>query len=308
MTRANPSKTVLIVGAGIAGPTLAYWLVRCGYVPTLLESAPALRTGGYLIDFWGPGYTILERMGLAPRLRERGYDIRELRIVDHAGKSRVRVDTEPMRRALQSRFVSVMRGDLAQLLFNSITCDVETIFGENVQTITQHADGVDVQFARAPSRQFDLVIGADGMHSRVRERLLPGQGDLEMELGYQFAAFTAREYPFQDPLAYVTRTIPGRQIARCTLRDGRTTFLLVLASELIATQSSSTISRRKQALARALTGIGREERAIRAALEDCDDLYFDVAQQVRLPAWSFGRVALTGDAAYCPSLLAGQGT
>ncbi len=77
---------VLISGAGIAGPTLAYWLVRYGFEITLLEKAPQLRTGGYVIDFWGAGFHIADRMGLVPAIKERGYAVQEVRVVNRNGK------------------------------------------------------------------------------------------------------------------------------------------------------------------------------------------------------------------------------
>lgn len=300
-------KRVLIVGAGIAGPTLAYWLLRAGMTPTLVENAPSLRTGGYMIDFWGPGYTVAERMGIAPRLRQQGYEIGEIRIVDGRGRSRISLSIEPMRRALDHRLVSLLRGDLARLLYQSIEGEVETLFGEEIRDLVPDEDGVGVSFQRGRSRRFDLVIGADGLHSRVRQLMYPGRR-CEYDLGYHVAAFTAGDYPFRDEAVYVTRTVPGRQVARCSLRDGRTVFFMVLASELTANHAMTSTSARRRALASIYTDIGSpEEDAIKDALQASGDLYFDQVSQIRMPHWSSGRVALVGDAACAPSLLAGEG-
>ena len=100
---------IAIYGMGIAGPTLAYWLRRSGHDPVLFEKAPAVRTGGYLIDFWGLGYTITERMGILATLRANGYEMQRMRMVDRHGRESAHVDLTPMRQALQGRFISVAR-------------------------------------------------------------------------------------------------------------------------------------------------------------------------------------------------------
>jgi 2-polyprenyl-6-methoxyphenol hydroxylase-like FAD-dependent oxidoreductase len=298
---------VLIVGAGVAGPTLAYWLLRAGMIPTLLESAPTLRTGGYMIDFWGPGYVVADRMGLLPRLREIGYAIRELRIVDRLFRPSVTVGAKALQGPFGDRFVSVLRGDLAQLLYHSLNGEVETLFGNEVRSLAQHDGAVDVELARGETRRFDLVIGADGLHSRVRHLMYGAGCTLEHDLGYQVAAFTADNSPYRDELVYVTRTVPGRQLARCALRDGRTVFFMIMASELIAKFDVTSVAHQKCALADVFADIGSEGGAVLRALDSCDDLYFDAVSQAHVPRWSSGQIALVGDAAYGPSFLAGEG-
>jgi 2-polyprenyl-6-methoxyphenol hydroxylase-like FAD-dependent oxidoreductase len=302
------NRTVLVSGAGIAGPTLAYWLLRAGMEPTIVETAPEPRTGGYMIDFWGLGFEVAEAMGLDRRLREIGYVMRELTLVDEEGRPTARLATDAMREASGGRYVSVLRADLARELYRSIADRVDVIFGNEITTLSQDAEGVDVGFARGAPRRFDLVIGADGVHSNVR-RLIFGRDDsFAIELGYSCAAFSARYYPHRDELTAVSRTTPGRQIVRCTLRDGSTVFLMVLASELTANYPTTTIGAQKRCLIDAFHDIGWEGGEILEALRDATDLYFDSVSQVHMPAWSRGRVALVGDAAYCPSLLAGAGS
>ncbi|HEU4626752.1 MAG TPA: FAD-dependent monooxygenase [Steroidobacteraceae bacterium] len=298
---------VLIAGAGIAGPTLAYWLLRAGFAPTLLEFAPALRTDGYMIDFWGPGYTVAERMGLLPRLREAGCSIRELRIVDRRFRPRVTLGPQVLQTAAGGRVISVPRGALVELLYRSVSGKVETVFGDSVQSLVQHEGGIDVELARGATRRFDLVIGADGVHSSVRHLMCGNGAAFEHDLGYRVAAFTVSGYPYRDELVYVTRTTPGRQLARCSLRDGRTMFFMVVVSELLAKFDLSSVAHRKSALGDVFADIGAEAGAVLHALDSCDDLYFDVVSQARVPRWSSGRIALVGDAAYGPSFLAGEG-
>jgi 2-polyprenyl-6-methoxyphenol hydroxylase-like FAD-dependent oxidoreductase len=302
------NKTVLVSGAGIAGPTLAYWLLRAGMEPIIVEASPELRTGGYMIDFWGLGFAVAEAMGLGPRLREIGYAMRELTLVDEAGRITARLMTDAMRNAIGERYVSLLRGDLARELDRSIHGQVEVIFGNEITFLAQDADGVQVGFAHGAPRRFDLVIGADGVHSNVRRMIFGREDSFEIGLGYSFAAFSARNYPHRDELTYVSRTIPGRQVVRCTLRDGSTVFFMVLASELTANYPVSTTSAQKRCLIDAFRDIGWEGREIVEAVNDATDLYFDSVSQVHMPAWSRGRVALVGDAAYCPSLLAGEGS
>jgi 2-polyprenyl-6-methoxyphenol hydroxylase-like FAD-dependent oxidoreductase len=156
------NRKVLIVGAGIAGPTLAYWLDRHGFAPTLIERAPALRSGGYIIDFWGLGFDIAEKMGLVPALRETGYEIEEVRLVDAQGRRKGGFNASVFRDLLLGRYVSILRSDLSRLLYDALGENVRTVFGDSIAAIDQHADGVDVTFQHAQPERFDLE------HDRIR--------------------------------------------------------------------------------------------------------------------------------------------
>jgi 2-polyprenyl-6-methoxyphenol hydroxylase-like FAD-dependent oxidoreductase len=159
---------VLVSGAGIAGSTVAFWLQRYGIRPTLSEKAPALRTGGYVIDFWGAGFEIADRMGVLPQIRTAGYGIREVRAVGADGRRVAGFPVEVFARATNGRYVSLRRGDLAEVLFVSLR-EVETIFGDAITSIEQDHQRAGVTFESGRVRAFDLVIGADGLHPRVRE-------------------------------------------------------------------------------------------------------------------------------------------
>lgn len=297
---------IAISGAGVAGPTLAYWLHRIGHDPTLIERSPRLRTGGYVIDFWGVGYRVAQRMGLEDDIRNAGYQVQSLHPVGPAGQVRASLSVEGIRRAAGGSLVSLPRGDLAATIYAAIEHNVETIFGDSITAIDQLPDKVRLSFEQAETRDFDLVIGADGLHSTVR-RLAFGRGsDAEHYLGCFVAACVVEGYRPRDELVYVTYSRPGRSVARFALRGDRTLFLFVFRSG--QGQDPGEIDARKALLYGEFADEGWECRHILAALEDVDDLYFDVVSQVRLDRWSQGRVALVGDAAACVSLLVGEGT
>jgi 2-polyprenyl-6-methoxyphenol hydroxylase-like FAD-dependent oxidoreductase len=306
--RASRSRTVLISGGGIAGPTLAWWLVRKGFVPTVVERAPAPRAGGYLIDFWGVGYDVAERMGLLPALDQVGYRLQELRIVDEMGHRIAGFDADVFRAATNGRYLSVMRGDLAHTIYQSVAPDVEAIFGDSVTRLDQDDDGVTVSFEHRPPRRFDLVVGAGGLHSVVRTLAFGPESDFEKYLGYYTAAFSVGHYPHRDEGIYVSYTVPGRQVARYALRDDRSAFFLILAADRALGHLRHDVAAQRDALRVAFGGLGWEMGEIIAGMDSADDLYFDAVAQARLQHWSRGRVVLLGDAAYCPSLLAGQGS
>jgi 2-polyprenyl-6-methoxyphenol hydroxylase-like FAD-dependent oxidoreductase len=163
---------VLIVGAGIAGPTLAYWLLRAGHQATLVERAPELRRGGYLVDFWGAGFDVAERMGIVSELRRRGYVLTEARTVDRDGRRVASLKPSAIMGSAQ-RYVSIARSDLAAVIFEALDGRAELIFDDTVQALADDGDRVRVTFDSGHARDFDLVVGADGLHSRVR-RLIFG--------------------------------------------------------------------------------------------------------------------------------------
>lgn len=300
---------ILIVGAGIAGPTLAYWLAHHGLQPTLLEKAPALRTGGYVIDFWGAGFEIAERMGLLPEIHKRGYVVREVRVVNRRGERIAGFRADSFDRVTKGRYVSLARGDLAAAIFGKIDGKVETIFGDTVTRIEQAEEAVRVTFDRGHEREFDLVIGADGLHSRVRQLIFGAQTRFEKYLGYKVAAFETASYRPRDDLVYVMYTQVGQQVGRFAMRGDRTMFLFTFVDAEIA--SPCDVPGQKSLLRKHFKNSGWECPQILDALDASSDLYFDRVSQIRMgnaPSWSRGRVALTGDAAFCVSLLAGQGS
>ncbi|MBS0420000.1 MAG: FAD-binding domain [Proteobacteria bacterium] len=302
-------KTVLISGAGIAGPTLAFWLEAADFAPTLIEEAPALRTAGYVIDFWGLGYEIATRMGLEERIQRVGYHMRELRIVDYRGKRLAGFGTKIFGELTGGHFVTLGRSDLSRLLYETIQQSVETVFGDEIVGLEDCADSVRVCFARGDERQFDLVIGADGLHSKVRELAFGPQDHFEKQLGYTVAAFEVRGYRPRNEEVYVIYGEPGRMLARFALHDDRTLFLFVFTTPIEAAPQPLDTRAQKQILRERF---GREDkwecRRILDELDSAQELYFDLVSQIRMPSWSRGRVALVGDAAFCVSLLAGQGS
>jgi 2-polyprenyl-6-methoxyphenol hydroxylase-like FAD-dependent oxidoreductase len=226
------ARTVLVCGAGIAGPTVAYWLTRFGFAPTLLERAPALRSGGYVIDFWGLGYDIAEKMGLLPQLCSAGYYVKELRIVDAHGNRISGFGTKVFDELTAGRFVTIGRSDLSRLIFAAMEDDCDVMFGDGIQALDQEKDGVRVTFEGGQIRRFDLVIGADGVDSTVRRLTFGLQERYETQLGYIVAAFEVPGYRPRDEDAYVIYEQPGRQVGRFALHDDRTLFLLVLAHDI----------------------------------------------------------------------------
>lgn len=300
---------ILINGAGVAGPTLAWWLARSNHEVTLVERARALRTGGYIIDFWGVGYDIAERMGILPRILEHGYQVREVRFEDSAGKTVGGFSTDVFARATNGRFTSIRRSDLARTIFDGLSGRVEALFEDSVAAIDDRADCVRVSFERADTRDFDLVIGADGLHSRVRRLAFGKERDLEVPLGYHVAAFEVGGYRPRDELVYVSYAAPGRQLSRFAMRDDRTLFLAVFRDEYFqGSDGKSGEAEPREVVRQIYSGLGWECARIVEAMDEADEIYFDRVSQIRMRRWTSGRVALIGDAAACVSLLAGEGT
>ena len=299
---------IAINGAGIAGTTLAYFLRKSGHEVLLIEAAPRLRSGGYLIDFWGGGYDIAERMGLIPQLRSLGYEMREVRYTDEHGHRTGGFPVEPFRRMTNDRFLDVRRSDLAASIYNAIDGDVETLFADSIAGCEDMGDRVHVRFDHAAPRDVDLVVGADGLHSRVRGLVFAPQADVEVRLGYHVAAFEVEGYRPREELVFVNHAAPGRQVSRLSMCDDRTMFLFIFRDEYLPDGTPSNDLERKAALRAVFGDVGWECPRILESMDGVCDIYFDRVSQIRMDAWTKGRSALVGDAAACVSLLAGEGT
>lgn len=298
---------IAISGAGVAGPTLAYWLLRIGHEPVLIEAAPALRTGGYVIDFWGVGYTVAERMGILSQVRDAGYAVQDVRFVDARGRRAGGFSADVFSRPLADRFTSLPRGELAAIIWRTVEGRAETRFGTTITALDADDGGVRLAFDRGPDLACDLLIGADGLHSAVRRIAFGPLAAFERRIGYVVAAFEASGYRPRDELAYVSYGRPGRQISRFALRGDRTMFLLVFTADRLDGLPRD-IAACRAALRRVFAGAGWEWPGIDAAMDEAAEIYVDNVSQIVMDTWTRGRVALLGDAAACVSLLAGEGT
>lgn len=297
---------IAISGAGIAGPTLAWWLRYYGHEPVLFERAPALREGGYAIDFWGSGYRVAERMGLFPALAQEGIVVERLRSVVARGWTSASLPVDVFTKIAGGRYITLARSALSRHIQAACT-DIEAHFGCTIAAVTDGPGKVTLALSDGSRADFDLLIGADGLHSNVRALHFGPQPAYERALGLHVAAFVVPGYRPRSERAYVQFTRPDRQINRLALADDRTLFLLIFNDRLMDREPLDEAGQ-KTALQAIFGGMGWESAAILARLDAVDDLYFDRVSQIEMPTWSKGRVALLGDAAACISLLGGEGT
>ena len=227
LTGKNSSVRIAISGAGVAGAALAHWLHRTGHNPTVIEQAPKFRTGGYMIDFWGVGYQVAKRMGIEDPIRAAGYQVELLRSVGSRGQVKADVHVDVFRRMFGDELTSLPRGDLAAAIYTTIEDNVETIFGDSIATVDAHSEGVRLTLDNGAARDFDLLVGADGLHSNVRRLVFGPDEEFEHYLGCKVAACVVDGYRPRDDLVYVTYGSPGRQLGRFALRGDRTMLLFI---------------------------------------------------------------------------------
>lgn len=304
----HPKRTVLISGAGIAGTTLAYWLHRYGFETTVVEKASAPRSGGYPIDVRGTAVEVIERMGILPRLQDAHVDSRRLTFLDPDGGRVASVPPHDLAGSVDGRDLEVARGDLTAALYETIRDDAEFVFDDAVDTLDQTGQGVDITFRCGARRTFDLVIGADGAHSRTRGLLFGPEERFHRDLGYRFAVFTMPN-TFALSRELLMWTAPGKAVALYATGgkdDELHAFLNLHRQEPLAAFADPRS--RVDLVAEAFAGAGWEVPGVIDAMRGADDLFCDTVGQIHMPDWSSGRVALVGDAAYAPSFLTGQGS
>ncbi|MEU6734840.1 FAD-dependent monooxygenase [Streptomyces physcomitrii] len=307
-SRTNPPRTVLISGAGIAGPALAFWLNRRGCAVTVVEKASAPRSGGYPIDVRGTALEVVRRMGILPRLREAHVDLRRLTFLDGDGGEVASVAPHAVTGGVGGRDLEVRRGDLTGVLHAAVRDDVEFLFDDSVAALDGSGHGVEVTFRSGRSRTVDLVVGADGMHSRTRESVFGPEERFHRYLGHCFAGFTVPD-TFGLRHEAVLWNTPGRAAALYATGDGEAVHaFLTFAHPDPPFHAFRDPGAQRALVSRVFADAGWEVPGLLAALHEADDLFFDTVSQIRMPRWSRGRVALVGDAAYAPSFLTGQGT
>ncbi|MEV7553620.1 FAD-dependent monooxygenase [Amycolatopsis sp. NPDC089917] len=300
--------TVLVSGASIAGPAVAFWLRRRGFSVTVVEKAHELRGGGYPIDVRGTALEVARRMGILPRLREAHIETRSLTFLDAEGGEVASVHPQAVVGGVEGSDVEVRRGDLAEILYGATRDDVEYVFDDSVEALAEHENGVEVTFRGGARRGFDLVVGADGLHSRTRELVFGHERRFHRYLGYCFAGFTMPN-EFGLSREGVLWNKPGRGAALYAVKGSdKVHGFLVAARPEPPYELFRDPEAQRDLVAETFAGDGWEIPAMIAAMREADDLFFDTVSQIHLPRWSQGRIGLVGDAAYAPSFLTGQGT
>ncbi|GGN90826.1 FAD-dependent oxidoreductase [Actinoplanes lobatus] len=297
------ARTILISGAGIAGPALAYWLRRYGFTPTVVERAPSIRDGGYAVDFRGPVHlATLERMALLDVVEGLRTGTGDLWYVDARGRRLFRMPAEQT-----GGDIEVLRGDLARVLFERTRDGTEYLFGDSIASITDDADGAHVTFERSAPRTFDLVIGADGLHSRVRALTFgPEQGYLK-HLGLYCAIFTTPNILDLDHTGLIYGELNRLAVVHSARGNTEAKVMLYFASPPL-TYDRDNLDEQRAVVDRAFAGGGWQTPRLLELLATAPDLYLDSVSQVRMDTWTRGRVALLGDAGYGASPLSGMGS
>ena len=297
---------IAISGVGIAGPTLAWWLKKYGFEPVLFEKAESFRTGGYLVDFWGTGCDIAKKMGLFDKFKAASFEIDNIHCFDGRGKKSAKVNIVSLIKEIHGDFLSVKRGDISSIIYNA--CDgIKTHFNTHITALEESDSDILVHLSNGKKEAFDLVIGADGLHSNTRSLVFDGSEYEEYDLNKYVMAFSLNNYNRHENHTYGICIEDDKQISRVTLENGQTLIMFTLDSNLVD-KFPSTLQEKKDLLIKSFHDVHWEIPDILSRLNDVDNIYFDKVSQIRMNNWHKGRVALVGDAAACPSILMGQGS
>lgn len=306
---------VLISGAGVAGNALAFWLSKLGHDVTVVERFPSLRTSGLQVDLRGHGVEVMKRMGLEQAFRSKSAPELGMQLVDKSGKRRAFFPANKSAKGLQS-FTSefeIMRGDLCSLMYDATKHHTKYIFGTLVESFEEKGNSVEIRYADGKTGSFDLWVGADGLWSRTRRMMNgPGVPDTFTPLGDLYTGYFTIARPIQEGEEYVATSYiaPGRR-GMMTRRHNEDTLQVYLGCKSGSNQLKAArgdTGAEKEILRDIFKGAGWKTEEFTKAMMDADDFYLEHMGIVKIKSWSRGRVALVGDAAYCPSANTGMGT
>jgi 2-polyprenyl-6-methoxyphenol hydroxylase-like FAD-dependent oxidoreductase len=295
---------VLISGASIAGPSLAYWLTRHGHDVTVVELAAQPRTGGSPIDVRGTAIDVAERMGMLPAIKNAQVHTQGIECVDTAGKKvasfAAAVYSQP-----GGRDIELERADLVNTLYDATKNDTDYRFNNSIATLGQDDNGVDVTFVHGPAERFDMVVGTDGTHSIVRRLVFGEESRFLRHLGIYTAIVSVDPALGRENWGIVHNS-PGRLAGVYSYAGKADAVFMYRSPEL--SYDYHDADQQKKLLTDAFAGEGWQVPVLLDAVRTADDPYFDSVSQIHMPSWSRGRVTLVGDSGYCASPLSGMGT
>lgn len=308
MRYSGRNRRVLVSGASIAGPALAYWLDRYGFEVTVVEKASSLRGGGYPIDVRGSAVEVASQMGLLCALRKAHVDTRQITFLDAKGQPIQRVRPETFTGGVENRDFELPRGDLAKALAD-ITTNVEYVFGDSIASVVEESDHLDITFDSGKEQTFDLLFGADGLHSNVRGLTFGPESEFDRYLGWCFAGFTLQNH-WQLSHEALLWNAPGR-MATVFAAGERPDRLYGFISSACPKPPYEVLRDQvalQEVVVKAFDGAGWEIPFLLSELVEAPDVFCDSISQIHMPKWCKGRVALVGDAAHATSFLSGQGS
>lgn len=298
-------QTVLIAGASIAGPALAFELARYGFRTVVVERAQALRLGGQNIDIHGAARTVVRHMGLEDDIRAATTGEQGLRFVDEHDVTKAEFPEEIVDINSFTKELEILRGDLARILYERTRDTTEYLFGNQVTALQDHGDRVTVSFEHGAERDFDLVVAADGPRSRTRTLIVGNEPKIHPLRQYA-CWFTIPRVASDTAWARWYNAPRGRTMLLRPDNTGTTRVSLWFLSPPRGYERLS-IAEQKALIVRTFADAGWEAPRVLAGLAEAEDVYVDAVSQVMAPRWSHGRAALVGDAAYCPSPVSGMG-
>ncbi|GAA3086229.1 2-polyprenyl-6-methoxyphenol hydroxylase-like FAD-dependent oxidoreductase [Kribbella aluminosa] len=298
---------ILISGASVAGPVLAYWLHRYGFEPTVVERTPAARhgLGGHAVDLYGAAAEVTRRMGCWDTIEAARTQLDSM-TVERFGRRPVEVDLSRIYAGISSRHVEILRGELTKVLYDAGRGSAEYLFGDSIASLHDDGEGVDVTFDSGLRRRFDLVIGADGLHSNVRRLVFGSEEELHRPLGGYLAVFS-----MPDVFGLGNHTLAHFSVGKLVgiygvHQTGQVRAGFLFRGDL--TYDHRDTDQQKALLVKEFGDYGWKVPQLLEHLQPAEDFYFDSIAQVTLESWVSGRVGLVGDAGYCPGPAVGGGT
>lgn len=301
---------ILISGAGVAGPVLAYWLQRYGFTPVVVERTPRPRlgVGGHAVDLFAPASEVMDRMGLLPRLRAASVETSALRY-ERPGGPPIEVDLRDISEAFaDDRHLEIMRGELAALLQEATADRVDYRFGDSIAALAEDDAGIDVTFESGRTGRFDLLIGADGLHSTVRRLVFGPEDEVSHHLGGYLAVGTLPNYRELSAHTVLYNAVDRIAAMYPVAQTGQARAVFLFRRAVAPVYDHRDIDAQRRLLRAEYRSEGWEIPRLLDEMDRADDFYLDTISQIRLDSWSRGRVTLVGDAGYAPGPAVGGGT
>lgn len=305
----NSRKNVLISGASMAGLTLVYWLSKYGFDVTVVERTETVRKGGYPIDVRGAAVDVAERMGILPQLQNADIQTEKITFINPSGTIAGTISSGDDTGGVNRRDIELSRGSLTKALLDLTKHQpIRYQFGDAISTLDDNGTSVDVHFKSGKHGKFDLVIGADGLHSNTRRLVFGEERPFIRYLGYCFSGFTISNDLGLSHEAVIFAT-PGRTAALYAAGKSNTlhAILMFTSKEAPYTDNYNTDKQRRLTVEK-FAGLGWKIPYLMKEMQKANDLYYDVVSQIHMSRWSAGRVALVGDSAFAPSFMSGQGS